>query len=128
MRIRGNCLSCKIELFGAGSSKCLPCSTKDRLNKRIKDWLDGVDSGTRKDRPANFIKTYLLERASHKCELCGFNTLHKTGRTILQVDHIDGHWDNNRPENLRLICPNCHCLTDNWGGANKGNGRKFRYE
>ena len=27
---------------------------------------------------------------------------------ILEVHHIDGDRSNNEPENLRIICPNCH--------------------
>lgn len=34
---------------------------------------------------------------------------------VLQIDHIDGDCKNNRYENLRLICPNCHTQTDTYG-------------
>jgi ssDNA-binding Zn-finger/Zn-ribbon topoisomerase 1 len=27
---------------------------------------------------------------------------------VLEIDHIDGNSENNSPENLRFICPNCH--------------------
>jgi len=31
---------------------------------------------------------------------------------VLHLDHINGVHDDNRLENLRLLCPNCHSLTD----------------
>lgn len=33
----------------------------------------------------------------------------------LQVDHVDGDRRNNLLENLRILCVNCHALTDTWG-------------
>jgi 5-methylcytosine-specific restriction endonuclease McrA len=37
-----------------------------------------------------------------------------------QVDHADGDSTNNKLENLRLLCPNCHSQTDTFAGRNKG--------
>lgn len=32
----------------------------------------------------------------------------------LEIDHINGDWSDDRAENLRLLCPNCHAITDTW--------------
>ncbi|MFI0238955.1 HNH endonuclease [Streptomyces sp. NPDC016845] len=42
------------------------------------------------------------------------------GRPIaLEVDHLSGEWWDNRVENLRLLCPNCHAVTDTYRGRNR---------
>ncbi len=50
-----------------------------------------------------------------KCENCeGRNWL---GKEIpLELHHINGNRFDNRIENLQIICPNCHALTDNYSG------------
>jgi hypothetical protein len=45
---------------------------------------------------------------------------------VLELEHKDGNSENNRPENLCLICPNCHSQTETFKGKNKGNGRHVR--
>lgn len=37
----------------------------------------------------------------------------------LELDHINGDNRDNRIENLRILCPNCHALTPNYSGKNK---------
>ena len=57
------------------------------------------------------------------------NSILKTGNTILQIHHIDGNSKNNSPDNLQVICPNCHAKTENYMALNKGNsGRDKRYK
>ena len=38
----------------------------------------------------------------------------------VELDHMDGDGTNNLLSNLRLLCPNCHSLTDTFMGKNKG--------
>ncbi|WP_371598123.1 HNH endonuclease signature motif containing protein [Streptomyces sp. NBC_00564] len=48
------------------------------------------------------------------CVECG-NTGEWRDRPItLQIDHANGDWRDNRRENLRYLCPNCHSLTETW--------------
>lgn len=37
----------------------------------------------------------------------------------LELEHIDGNNKNNKRENLKVLCPNCHALTSTWRGRNK---------
>ena len=52
------------------------------------------------------------------CESCGQSEWLKQP-IPLELHHINGNNSDNRLENLRLLCPNCHALTDSYRGKNK---------
>jgi Zn finger protein HypA/HybF involved in hydrogenase expression len=51
----------------------------------------------------------------YKCESCGLKEWNNKP-IPLELDHIDGNHYNNQFDNLRVICPNCHALTDTNSG------------
>jgi 5-methylcytosine-specific restriction endonuclease McrA len=75
-------------------------------------------------RNRNHVKWRLLDAGlkEERCEECGL--VDWRGRPLsLELHHINADGRDNRLENLRLLCPNCHSQTDSWGGRNKGRSR-----
>lgn len=54
------------------------------------------------------------------CSKCGCDGSWLDGKISLELHHIDGDNRNNLLENLEYLCPNCHALTSNYRGKNKG--------
>jgi hypothetical protein len=61
----------------------------------------------------------LLERGwPYACAWCGV-TEWRDRRLVLHLDHINGIHNDNRLENLRLLCPNCHSQTDTYSNRRR---------
>lgn len=125
--------------------ECLNCGNKCKKNAtrfcskqcfgkyQRKKTFEKIENGTfksyaRGNGENQQLKLYLIEKNGYKCMVCD-NTKWMGQPIPLQVDHKDGNSDNDKVENIRNICPNCHAQTKTYCGKNKGKGkRKHRLE
>ena len=102
------------------------CMTDERQDKYIEDWIGGRESGLVGTTTHRRIRRYLIDIRGAKCERCKWAEINPITKTCpIHLDHIDGNYKNNRPDNFRLLCPNCHALTSTYGALNRGNGRPY---
>jgi len=92
------------------SKKCNGDYINNKLIERFK--LGQVTKNTS-------IKKVLIKLYGENCSECGQGNEWNGKYLSIQVDHIDGNSDNSMPENLRLLCPNCHTQTDTFCGGVK---------
>lgn len=127
------CLECgKVFKSGYKNRKfcSYECSIKYKKKRTIEKWLKGEKTFNSNSGIPESIREYLFQKKSYQCEECGFEGYNKkTNKTILQIHHIDGNSDNNSYDNLQVLCPNCHAMTENYMNLNKGNSaRTKRYK
>jgi len=113
------CSACGKEL--PGTSPRIYCSQKcfmePNVHRRIFDWLvyDKFEAGL-----APSMKAYIRKIKGNKCWKCGWAEKHpKSGEPPTQFHHKDGNNDNNSFQNIELLCPNCHSLTENYAGFSR---------
>ena len=113
------------------STKCnRDNNAKQKAAKTIEKWLSGDLKVKSCNKIPESVRRFLFQKTDYKCEECGFEGYNKlTNNTILQIHHVDGNCENNKPENLKVLCPNCHAMTENYMALNKGkSSRTTRYK
>lgn len=103
------------------------CQMEYRYKEYVQKWKNGeIDGSTNSFGISKAVKRYIFEKNNCCCEVCGQNYINPyTGKSVLQIHHIDGDCLNNKEENLQLLCPTHHAMTENFGSRNK-NGNKDR--
>jgi len=89
---------------------------KNFVKKDIQDYLvEGSDynRGHLKER------LYSEKIKERKCEICGQGEEWNGKKMSLILDHINGIWNDNRIENLRIVCPNCNATLETHCGKQK---------
>jgi predicted RNA-binding Zn-ribbon protein involved in translation (DUF1610 family) len=122
------CANCGKELAKTQMKFCSQsCAGAFKYVKYIESWKNGEVNGLSGEYNLNkHIRRFLLEKNHYQCEKCGWSEVNEFSNTIpLEIHHIDGDYTNNKEENLQVLCPNCHSLTETYKSHNK-NGRKQR--
>lgn len=117
-----NCLYCGAPLHGRSIHFC--CNEHKNsyyYEEYIAKWKAGeVDGVAGKDAISRHIKRYMRDKHNNRCEKCGWGEINpSSGTSPLSIHHINGDCHDNREENLQLLCPNCHSLTENYCSLNK---------
>jgi 5-methylcytosine-specific restriction endonuclease McrA len=97
--------------FVQGGQVLGPLSNRKSLTE--KDILS-LGSHVRSSKVAKYIRDNNL--LPYQCSECGVVGSYNGKPLTLQLDHRNGIRDDNRPHNLRWLCPNCHSQTGNFAG------------
>lgn len=71
------------------------------------------------------MRLYLIKKRGNKCESCGITDWNNKPLTM-HIDHVNGNRTDNRFENLKVLCPNCHSLTETFAYRNVSDAGRLR--
>ncbi len=125
------CLNCGSEDKGYASKFCSQsCHVEYYQKENLRKWLAGEVLGHNANgNVCRWVREWLIKQRGERCEQCGWKKRNPvTTRVPLHAHHKDGDSRKTRPENLELLCPNCHSLTPTYRILNKGRGTRTKYQ
>jgi hypothetical protein len=97
-----------IELWGISTAHFDPDAARRRGRRReVTPLVDILVAGSSYSRRSLKQRLYDAGLKSRRCELCDQDENWRGARMSLVLDHINGIPDDNRLENLQIVCPNC---------------------
>jgi len=120
MKMTSTCLQCNKTIeYNSSQKRGKYCSNKCQQEYRYQNVsIPKIKAGTAEIRST---RRFLIETQGDICSECGQTSEWHGKKLQLHLDHADGHRTNNKIENLRLMCPNCHSQTETYAGRNNGN-------
>lgn len=110
------CLACGAEIKSYAHRKYCNnvCQVMYQRRLKIDEWFAHPERFT--TGVTKWMRDYLLETRGTRCEDCrSAPRSRRTGKAMLQIDHVDGDRRNNRIENHKILCASCHTQTETWG-------------
>jgi len=128
MKKESSCFNCRKDfVFDTTCSTGKYCSNKCQQEFQfLTETIFRVERG--EVRHPKTLKKFLIWKNGEQCFGCGLKAEWEGKPLSLVLDHISGNKHDNKPVNLRLLCPNCHAQTDTFCGRNHNGSIKVTDE